>query len=34
MIKKGGGWDETAAPTRIIVVQNWLAELAQRVPVP
>ena len=33
MIKAGGGSDETAA-TRIVVVESWLAELAQRVPTP
>ena len=31
MIKQG---DETSTSGQIIVVQNWLAELAQRVPVP
>ena len=30
MIKAGGGSDETSAPTSIIVVENWLDELAQR----
>ena len=34
MIKEGGRSDETAARTSIIVVEGWLAELAQRVLVP
>ena len=34
MIKEGGGSDESAASAQIVVVQNWLDELAQRVPVP
>ena len=34
MIKAGGGSDGTGAAPSIIVVENWLDELAQRVPAP
>ena len=34
MLKAGGGSDETAETTSIIVVQNWFEELKARVPVP
>ncbi len=34
MLKTGGGSDETAAATSIIIVQNWFEELKERVPVP
>jgi hypothetical protein len=32
MIKPGGGSDQTAAPTNIVVVQNWFEELKRLVP--
>lgn len=32
MIKVGGGSDEDAAPTSIIVVENWFEELKRLVP--
>ena len=32
MIKQGGGLDQTAAPTSLIVVQNWGEELKRLVP--
>ena len=34
MLKAGGGSDETAETTSIIVVLNWFEELKERVPVP
>ena len=34
MITQGGTTDDTSTQTRIVVVENWLDELAQRVPVP
>ncbi len=34
MLTQGGTTDDTSTPTRIVVVENWLDELAQRVPVP
>ena len=33
MIKEGGGSDQTAAPSQIIVVQHWTEELKRLVPV-
>ena len=33
MIKLGGGTNSTAAPTSLVVVQNWVEELKQLVPV-
>ena len=32
--QQGGTTDDTSTPTQIVVVENWLDELAQRVPVP
>ena len=32
-IKEGGGSDQTAAPTSLIVVQHWVEELTRLVPV-
>jgi len=32
MIKPGGGTDSTAAPTSLVVVQNWVEELKRLVP--
>ena len=32
MLKEGGGSDETAETTSIIIVQNWFEELKRLVP--
>ena len=32
MIKAGGGADQTAAPTSLVVVQNWREELKRLAP--
>ena len=34
MITQSGTTDDASTPTRIVVVENWLDELAQRVPLP
>ncbi len=32
MIKEGGGAEDTAAPSQIIIVLNWFEELRRLVP--